>query len=297
MKRLARLLSATVLVLAGGGGAAAVAAPPQPPPGLPLYLALGDSVANGQNSAAPSDLDAYWAQVALWRQNGYVTPLRTYLKGALNCLPAASPNAADGCRQLQLTNLARSAVPPSGSNPGLNGVTTRSLITEQLPVAEATLTARNRDANPRNDVEVVTLTVGGNEIFDAFLTQDPAQIQAALTTFTGNYHEILARLRAAAGPQMPIITMTYFNPLPYCGYAAFGDAANYVLEALPTPYGNGLNGIIRTLSVAHGAVPAEVFGSLGAGDFFDCKHPNTSGYAKITTAFETAWRTASESNG
>ncbi|HET8594855.1 MAG TPA: hypothetical protein VFM07_06380 [Intrasporangium sp.] len=77
-----RLLAATALVLAGGGGAAAVAAPPQPPPGLPLYLALGDSVANGQNSAAPSDIDVYWAQVALWRQNGYVTPLRAYLKGA-----------------------------------------------------------------------------------------------------------------------------------------------------------------------------------------------------------------------
>lgn len=297
MKRLTRLLAATALVLAGGGGAAAVAAPPQPPPGLPLYLALGDSVANGQNSAAPSDIDAYWAQVALWRQNGYVTPLRAYLKGALNCLPAASPNAADGCKQLQLTNMARSAVPPNGSNPGLNGVTTQSLIVEQLPVAEATLTARNKDANPRDNVQVVTLTVGGNEIFDAFQTQDPARLQAALVTFIGNYNEILGRIRAAAGPDMPIITMTYFNPLPYCGYAAYGDAANYVLEALPTPYGNGLNGIIRNLSAAHGAVPAEVFGKLGAGDFFDCKHPNTSGYAKITTAFESAWQTAMARKG
>jgi lysophospholipase L1-like esterase len=146
-------------------------------------------------------------------------------------------------------------------------------------------------------VQVVTLTVGGNEIFDAFQTQDPAQVQAALRTFIGNYNEILSRLRAAAGSDMPIITMTYFNPLPYCGYAQYGDATNYVLEALPTPYGKGLNGIIRTLSAAHGAVPAEVFGTLGAGDFFDCKHPNASGYAKITTAFEAAWQTATAPKG
>ncbi|HET8594856.1 MAG TPA: hypothetical protein VFM07_06385 [Intrasporangium sp.] len=147
----------------------------------------------------------------------------------------------------------------------------------------------------------MTLTVGGNEIFDAFQvaaqTGDLTQVQAALGTFIGNYDRILTRPRAAAGPATPIITMTYFNPLPYCGYAQYGDAANYVLEALPTPYGKGLNGIIRNLSAAHGAVPAEVFGKLGAGDFFDCKHPNTSGYAKITTAFESAWQTATASKG
>lgn len=293
MKRLTRMIAVAALVAAGSSGtAAATAAPPGPPPGLPLYLALGDSVANGQNSAEPADPADYWDTVAVWRQDGYVTPLRTYLKQALNCLPAASDRAADGCRQLQLTNLARSAVPAIGSSPALPGVTTTSLIAEQLAPAEARLIARNRDDNPRNDVELVTLTVGGNEIFDAFMTGDAAKLSTALMTFIANYDAILSGLRRAAGARTPILTMTYFNPLPYCGLAQYGGAGDYVLEALPTPYGNGLNGIIRNLSAAHGATPAEVYGKLGTGDFFDCRHPNEAGYAKVTTAFETAWSTA-----
>lgn len=293
MKRLTRMIAVAALVAAGSTGtAAATAAPPSPPPGLPLYLALGDSVPNGQSSAEPTDPADYWDAVALWRQGGYVTPFRAYLKQALNCLPAASDRAADGCRQLQLTNLARSSVPAMGTSPGLPGVTTASLIAEQLQPAEAMLIARNRDDNPRNDVEVVTLTVGGNEIFDAFKTLDFATIQAALTTFAENYGQIVHRLRQAAGPDTRIITMTYFNPLPYCGLPQYGAAGDYVLEALPTPDGNGLNGIIRKVSAANGAVPAEVYGKLGTGDFFDCKHPDEAGYAKVTTAFETAWATA-----
>ena len=145
MKRLTRILAAA-LVIAGSTGTAAIASPPSPPPGLPLYLALGDSVANGQNSAPPEDIAAYWATVAQWRQNGYVTPFRSYLKGALNCLPASSDRAAEGCRQLQLTNLARSAVPADGSTPEKPGVTSALLIEEQLGVAEDTLEARNGTA-------------------------------------------------------------------------------------------------------------------------------------------------------
>lgn len=301
MIRLTRMIAVAALAVAGSTGTAATAAPPATAPGLPLYLALGDSITNGENSAAPSDIDEYWTAVAGWRANGCVTPLTAYLKGAMDCLPAASDQAADGCRQLKLTNLARSAVPADGSQPSKPGVTSTLLIDEQLGAAEATLTARNQDDNPRNDVEVVTISVGGNEIFDAFMSGDGQILAAAFGTFVGNYNQILGRLRAAAGPDTEILTMTYFNPLPYCGM--FPDPAighyygNLVLEQLPTPVGNGLNGAIRTLSAAHDAVPAEVFGQLGDGDFANCKHPNEAGYAKIAAAFETAWATAAAREG
>lgn len=299
MKRVRRFIAVVALVAAGSGvAAAATAAPPAPPPGLPLYLALGDSITNGENSDAPSDPADYWAAVAAWRANGYVTPFTSYLKEAMNCLPAASDKAADGCRKLQLTNLARSAVPADGSQASKPGVTSTLFIEEQLAPAEAILTARNQDDNPRNDVEVVTLTVGGNEIFDAFMTGDPQVLQAAFGTVIVNYGQILGRLRAAAGPDTEILTMTYFNPLPYCGMFPDPNMGHYygnlVLEQIPTPMGNGLNGVIRTLSGAYGAVPAEVFGQLGDGDFANCKHPNEGGYAKIATAFETAWAAAVE---
>lgn len=298
MNRVVKSLAVIALAIAGAGAPAAVAASSRPaaPPGLPVYLALGDSIATGQDSEAPLTADAYWAQVAEWKAHGYVAPFRDYLAVELDCLPAQSVRAADGCRQLKIESLARAAVPETVAPPsGLPGVTTALLIQEQLPVAEEQLEARNGDSNPRNDVEVITLTVGGNELFDAVQTGDPAKIQAAFTTFATNYATILGRLRAAAGPDTPILTMTYFNPLPYCGAgdpAVVGPLGDAILEGQPTPLGNGYNGMIRTLSAAFGAVPADTFGRLGAGDFFDCKHPDASGYAKITAAFEAAWEQA-----
>ena len=297
MTRLTRFMAVTALVIASMSGSAAVAqgSPPNPPPGLPVYLALGDSIANGENSDAPQDIDGYWAAVAQWRQDGYVTPFRSYLKTNLDCLPVATDRAADGCRQLQLINLARSAIPAFGTESGKPGVTSQLFIDEQLTPAENLLRARNDDDNPRNDVEVVTITVGGNEIFDAFMSGDPSQLASALERFIANYHTILGGLRDAAGPETPIITMTYFNPLPYCGYPYPDQGAvlgNLVLEQLPTPAGNGLNGIIRNISAQYGATPAEGFGILGSGDFANCKHPNETGYTKLATAFEQAWTLA-----
>jgi lysophospholipase L1-like esterase len=177
-RRLPRIVVPVVLVLvaaAGGSTAVAAAASPQPTPGLPVYLALGDSIANGQEStpwvqSAPPAPGDYWATVAGWRANGYVAQFDANLVANLNCLPAASAHAKAGCRQLQLLNLARSGVPAMNGQPAKPGVTTQIVIDEQLPAATALLRARNHDKNPRNNVEVVTLTVGGNDIFGPVTT-------------------------------------------------------------------------------------------------------------------------------
>ena len=112
-------------------------------------------------------------------------------------------------------------------------------------------------------------------------------IGAALNNFAANYGAIVHRLRQAAGEGTPILTMTYFNPLPYCDVPG-GPLSDPVLAQADGVL-QMLNNIIRAVSTANGAVPAEVYGQLGTGDFFDCKHPNETGYAKITTAFESAW--------
>lgn len=306
MRRWSRILSTLGLLVAAAATPAAAAAPPSDPvPGLPLYLALGDSIANGQESA-PRIVD-YWTTVAGWQANGYVAQFGDSLKVRLDCLPAASDAARDGCRQLQRLNLARSAVPAMDGQPQKPGVTTGIVIEEQLPVATALLEARNHDANPRNDVEVVTITVGGNDIFgpvtSACLGADPsacaAALQTAFTGFAANYSHILGRLREAAGPDAAIVTMTYYNPLPYCALGqanpAAGPFGDWVLEGGTLPgLGTlqvGFNDLITAISQQNGALTADTFGDLGEGDLVgggDCLHPTRAGHTKIAAAFDEA---------
>lgn len=289
MKGFTAMVAALAIVIAASGGTAAVAASPRPPvPVRPVYLALGDSIAAGQDSAAPVDLAAYWRQVDEWKRHGYVTPFSKYLQREVNCLPATA-RASGSCGRLDVINLARSAVPPSDGSDGLPGVTTQAVIDEQLVPAEKLIALRNGDDNPRNDVTVITLTVGGNEIFDAFRTGDPGVIAAAISTFAVNYTQILTRLRTAAGPSLPILTMTYFNPLRYCDTGLPPEQVEPV-AAQADGVLMTFNGVIKAISAGVGAVPADTFGDLGAGDLFDCKHPNDAGYADIVAAFEEAWQ-------
>jgi lysophospholipase L1-like esterase len=308
---LMRLVVSFALVAAGVlGGGVATAEPGGSPdlvPGLPVYLALGDSIANGQQSAdvVPDD---YWATVDAWRANGYVAQFGEDLESTLTCLPGKGKNTPAGCRQLQLMNLARSAVPAAVEPPGLPGLTTQLLIDEQLPAATALLEQRNGDKNRRNDVQVVTVTVGGNDAFGpittACLGPNPTgcltAIQSVFTTFGRNYSYILRELRAAAGSKTRMVTMTYYNPVPYCALGqanpVAGPFVDWVLEGgtlngvgtLPVGY----NDLIEMISAQFGATPAETFGMLGAGDFVggaDCLHPNLSGHTKIAAAFHDAF--------
>ncbi len=242
MSVVSRVVVALALVVSGAlGGGAAGAAPGNSPdlvPGLPVYLALGDSIANGQQSAAvvPGE---YWATVDAWQANGYVAQFSEDLETSLNCLPGKGRGTRPGCRQLQLQNMARSAIPPEVEPPdGKPGVTTQLLIDEQLPAATALLERRNGDKNRRNDVQVVTVTVGGNDAFGtilgACLGEDQsgclAAIESVFTTFGANYTYILSELRAAAGPETRIVTMTYYNPVPFCDIGQANPAAGPFVE-------------------------------------------------------------------
>lgn len=307
-RRSAGLLALVLALVAALAGP--VAAKPGPSrqlvPGLPVYMALGDSVANGEGSVAmdpPTTAAEYWANVRAWRANGYVSQVHDYLVDNLDCLPAKGAPAQDGCRHLQLRNLSRSAI-PDWIKPGFGGVTTPDLIAQQLPRATRLLKARNQDANPRNDVEVVTVTVGGNDMFESVLKVclvSPEACQAAIpgafAAFVADFTTVLAELRAAAGPDTPIVAMTYYNPFVFdpavpspCVYASPGNDAfgDLLLEGGTPALPLGFNDLIRMVSAQHGATVAETFGLLGSDDMYDCKHPDGSGHAKIATAFEAA---------
>jgi lysophospholipase L1-like esterase len=279
-------VAGSLVLLAGGP---VLAAPREPVPGLPVYLALGDSWAYGQGSTDPAS-------------DGYVPQLLASLRGGLHCLPASSAKAAGGCGQLQLVNLGR---PATATMPG---VTAKAVAEEQLPVALPMLQARNGDRNPRNDVEVLTLHVGGNDVSRPIVERclvgglTPEQcledvIPGVLAGFKVEFDSLLSRLREGAGGDARIVVGTYGNPIPFCVLGRTSGAAELaeiVLEGSVGPVqvlGEGLHDIIRKVAADHGADVAEVFTALGDGDFVggaDCLHPNDSGYDKVTSAFEQA---------
>lgn len=271
MSRIAAVVAAALLSLTAGLSPAAATPPGGLVPGLPVHVALGDSVAAG--AGAPPG-------------QGYVPLLVEQLRDDLNCSPAAAATAADGCPRLQLANLSR------------GGATTTSLVADQLPMAVALLRSRNGDANPRNDVETISLTIGGNDVYGPVVSACiptptaacAVTVASSLNTAQRGLATILGTLRDAAGPSTRIAVMTYYNPLPGCHLAPFAALGDQVLEGgggVPA----GLNDIIRAAAAATGADVAETYGLVGPGELVggrDCLHPNAIGHAEIAPVFAAA---------
>jgi hypothetical protein len=62
-------------------------------------------------------------------------------------------------------------------------------MADQLPQALKLLTQRNGDLDPGNDIELITLTIGGNDLFDPVVGNclgglNPTCSQAIQTVFT-----------------------------------------------------------------------------------------------------------------
>jgi lysophospholipase L1-like esterase len=270
MSRRVAVVVAGILLLGLLAGSGPARAEPDPAPiGRPLYLALGDSLAAGVGASNPG-------------VTGYVPQFYELLRQQLACQPAGRPS----CRSLALRNL------------GVGGATSTTLIATQLPEAVAELEARNGDRNPHNDVQVVTIDIGGNDLFGVVSSscaagpspECAALIQARLEAFAANFTQILGELRAAAGPDTVIVAMTYYNPLPSCQLASLAPLADAVLEG-GGGVTVGLNDLIRSIAAAHGVLVAEAYGQLGPGELVggsDCLHPNDAGYQVITEAFAAA---------
>ncbi len=157
--------------------------------GSPLYLALGDSLAVGVGASDRSN-------------SAYVPLLYQEIK--------ESPQLRG--RELQLLNL------------GVSGETTTSILSAngQLDKAVAELNSRNGDEDETNDVEVLSIDIGGNDLLGLLaditcalnpnLTSCQARLEEALATAATNLETVFLRLREAAGPEAVIVTMTYYNP-------------------------------------------------------------------------------------
>jgi lysophospholipase L1-like esterase len=228
----------------------------------PLYIALGDSWAAGFGASAPSE--------------GYVPQLHAALRRTLRCVP----RRRYGCKDLELANLAQ------------GGATTASLNATQLPTALALLRTHNGDHSRRNDVKVVTLHIGGNDVVPPILASCSVVIDAAcVAVFTGamaeyrrNLGTTFGALRAAAGHRTRLVIGTYdYMLVPPCPVSP--PPGNPILEG-GSGLEPGLHDVMREVARRYRGTVAEVVGRLEPSDMVgDCRHPNDAGYDKVTQAF------------
>jgi len=235
------------------------------PPEGPVHLALGDSQGFGVGVPRADKL-------------GYVPVLNRWLT-AVDCRDGDQ----SACPNLELLNMS------------IPGATTESLIAEQLPGALQLIGQRNSDADSGNDVIVITVTIGGNDIFNAFAANclggvTPGCAQAIANAFgqaQANLVQILGTLRAVAGLDTRIVISTYDNPFAACVLAQFEAFGDLVLEGGPG-FPIGFNDLIELVAAGTGAEVADTFGELTVDDWVggeDCLHPDISGYHAIAKVF------------
>ena len=263
------VLAATLLI------ALAAAAPAMA--AKPVHLALGDSWAFGFGATVPSE-------------GGYVPLLNQALKSEFDCSPSDNPKPDQACQQLELQNIA------------VGGATTPTMIANQFPTALPLLEERNSDSNPRDNVEVVTVSIGGNDVTNPIIAACLAGItpscigviEAEFAAYRSDLDQALSALRTAAGPDARIVLGTYDNGIGQCFLTQINPAApllaDIVLENQPAviPSGQGLHDIMRDVGADYDVEIAEVFGDLGPADWVggsDCLHPDDSGYEKVAAAF------------
>jgi len=232
----------------------------------PEYVALGDSIAVGEGA---SDADT----------TGYVPLFGRHLSQTLTPGRAEeAPGAQATGSYFNVTNLA------------VGGETSETLITGgQLQAAVELIEARNSNGSTSDDVRVITLTVGGNDLtplFDYCPQVAPEQCIQRATEVVGAYGQhlfvILGQLRTAAGPESRIVVMTYYNPLvnPSCPLTGFAPLAELIRVELNTT--------IEGVAAAVPGIEVADVGNAGLGPDDvqpDCLHPTDSGHARIAEIF------------
>lgn len=182
-------------------------------PDGPLYVALGDSLAAGYQPGGAELRDSAYPALAAAR-------------------------LGRGGEELGVANLAC-----SGETTGtfLDGGKCEYAAESQLAQAEQLLRER------RDDVRLVTLDIGGNDLLRcaARLQVDAKCAAAGLGTVDENLPTILSRLRAAAGPDVPVLVLGYYNPWLAASYLGTGEAQLKVATKAFTDLDAAISGAVK----------------------------------------------------
>jgi lysophospholipase L1-like esterase len=283
MRRLLVSLTLTSLVAASFAGAVRA----DEASATTYYLAMGDSLAQG---AQPDD-----SYPPYYQPDGYVPQLYAALSAddpelALDNISCGGESTVSMIYGSQLPTVATSCGTPAFYRYWYPHKT-------QLAEAASFLAAH------KSKVGLVTIDIGGNDLsFCLFVSTDAASCLAAVyPTVATNLDQILDDLQAA-GPGVPIIGMTYYNPVACLHY--FGDSATAVFVSAQV---QTLNAVLESVYAAHGVPVADVAGAFHVGDglareataawnwtwfcsseHFGDIHPNDAGYQVIEQAFEAA---------
>ena len=190
-------------------------------------------------------------------------------------------------------------------NLGESGDTSGDLIDHgHLDQAVGEVERRRDDDDPDNDVKLVTLEIGGNDLLHIFSSlvlpgtcpslaeslAKPRCVQAlrdALDGYRPNLATAIDRLQGA-DPALPIVLTTLYNPFSG-GLEPVDELAELALEgAAGTAFPEGLNDIIRAEARRQGVILVEWYplfeGKAGQYIASDLIHPNDEGYRAMAEA-------------
>lgn len=236
----------------------------------PAYLALGDSLAVGTGATDPA-------------QGGYVALFHQYL------------STTDRYRTSGITLI----------NLGVGGETSSSMRQPggQLDKALAELTRRNGDADDTNDVEVITIDIGGNDLLaiirEPVCIEDPSSQSCvdaaldALNRLAQNLSAILPSLRQAAGPDALLMVLTLYNPFSGTG-TPFDEQGGLILSLVNATIGKAATDPQVAAVVVDIAALFEGKGPELTHILEDDIHPNDQGYRAIADAFASAYAAAQQ---
>ena len=178
--------------------------------------------------------------------------------------PANDGRTSEGYAE-QLLALATPSMPKlSLEKLGCPGETTTTLIHgglcsyphgSQLDEAVAFLRGHRRQ------VAFVTIDVGAND----FACQEPQCVGPGVTSISTNLPIILDALRDAAGPDVPIVGMTMYNPL--LGAWLTGADGQQLAMASAQLFVGPVNELARAIYLAAGARVADVAAAFSSDDF------------------------------
>ncbi len=203
----------------------------------PYYLSLGDSLAQGIQPGPAGDDEP--------TSDGYPDVLATRLRASLPTLRLVKL----GCSGETTTTM-------------INGGICHYQAGSQL--AQATRFLRSH----RGQVALVTIDIGANDPNSCILGQPVSHMLGCLdsrvTEVQRNIDDIMTRIRAAAGPRVLVVGMTYY--VPELALWRKGQDGKQ-LALLTEGFAAGVNQLLVKRYHHYGAKVANVFAAFNSGDF------------------------------